>query len=204
MFFKYDRRIFQNFDKTLFALVMSICAIGVVNIYSTGFSLGENATPLYLKQIQWIAFGLFFMMVAFLIDYRYFNRAAYGLYAFSMASLVAVALFGHTANGAQRWISFGVFLFQPSELMKISIILALARYFDDHKSHEPYRLRELLVPFGMVMLPCALILKQPDLGTALMIVLVSASIVLFIGMNWKSIVIAVASVMVLMPPAWHF
>ena len=58
MFFKYDRRIFQNFDKTLFALVMSICAIGVVNIYSTGFSLGENATPLYLKQIQVVLFIL--------------------------------------------------------------------------------------------------------------------------------------------------
>lgn len=134
-FFRYDRRIFQNFDWTLFALVMSICAIGVINIYSTGFSLGENASPLYVKQMQWVFFGLFFMMVAFLIDYRYINRAAYGLYAFSVASLIAVALFGHTANGAQRWISFGVFLFQPSELMKISIIIALARYFDDHKSH---------------------------------------------------------------------
>ncbi len=203
-FFRYDRRIFQNFDWTLFALVMSICAIGVVNIYSTGFSLGENASPLYLKQMQWVFFGLFFMMVAFLIDYRYINRAAYGLYVFSVVSLIAVALFGHTANGAQRWISFGVFLFQPSELMKISIILALARYFDDHKSREPYRLRELLIPFGMVMIPCALILKQPDLGTALMIVIVSASIVLFIGMNWKSVAIAVASIFVMLPLAWHF
>ncbi|HPC84927.1 MAG TPA: rod shape-determining protein RodA [Smithellaceae bacterium] len=204
MFFKYDRRILQNFDRTLFALVMSICAIGVVNIYSTGFSLGENAAPLYVKQLQWIVFGLLFMMVTFFIDYRDINRAAYGIYAFALASLVAVALFGHTANGAQRWISLGVFLFQPSELMKISIIIALARYFDDHKSMEPYRLRELWVPFGMVMLPCALILKQPDLGTALMIVLVSASIVLFIGMNWKSILIAVSSLLVLMPLAWHF
>jgi rod shape determining protein RodA len=114
------------------------------------------------------------------------------------------SLFGHTANGAQRWISFGFVLFQPSELMKLSMIIALARYFDDHKANEPYLLRELFVPFLMVMIPCVLILKQPDLGTALMIVIVSASIVLFIGMNWKSLAIVAASILVMLPVAWHF
>jgi len=204
IFLKYDRRIFQNFDWTLFALVMSICAIGIMNIYSTGFSLIDNQSPLYLKQLQWIMFGLFLMMAAFLIDYRAINQAAYIIYAISIAALIFVALFGHTANGAQRWISFGFILFQPSELMKVTIIIALARYFDDHKSNEPYLLRELFVPFLMVIVPCVLILKQPDLGTALMIIIVSASIVLFIGMNWKSIMIAVASVLVMLPAAWLF
>jgi rod shape determining protein RodA len=204
IFLKYDRRIFQNFDWILFALVMSLCAMGVINIYSTGFSLSENQSPLYLKQLQWIVFGLFLMMITFLTDYRSIHQAAYVIYAISIASLIAVALFGHTANGAQRWISFGFVLFQPSELMKISVVIALARYFDDHKSNEPYLLRELFVPFLLVLLPCVLILKQPDLGTALMIVLVAASMVLFIGMNWKSIGIAVASVVVLLPPAWYF
>jgi len=183
---------------------MSLCAMGVINIYSTGFSLSENQSPLYLKQLQWIVFGLFLMMITFLTDYRYIHQAAYVIYAISIASLIAVALFGHTANGAQRWISFGFFLFQPSELMKISVVIALARYFDDHKSNESYLLRELFVPFLLVLLPCVLILKQPDLGTALMIVLVAASMVLFIGMNWKSIGITVAGVLVLLPPAWHF
>jgi rod shape determining protein RodA len=204
IFLKYDRRIFQYFDWTLFALVMSICAIGIVNIYSTGYSLMDNQSPLYLKQLQWIMFGMFLMIVTFLIDYRVINRAAYIIYAVSVLSLIFVAVFGHTANGAQRWISLGVFLFQPSELMKVTIIITLARYFDDHKSNEPYLLRELFVPLLIVMLPCVLILKQPDLGTALMIVIVSASIVLFIGMNWKSILIAMASVLVVLPVAWHF
>jgi len=204
IFLKYDRRIFQNFDWTLLALVMFICAIGVVNIYSTGFSLSDNQSPLYLKQLQWMVLGLSLMVITFLVDYRAINRAAYVIYAISIASLIYVALFGHTANGAQRWISFGFVLFQPSELMKVTIIIALARYFDDHKSQEPYLLRELFVPFLMVMVPCVLILKQPDLGTALIIIIVSASIVLLIGMNWKSVLIAAASILAILPVAWFF
>lgn len=204
IFFKYDRRIFQNFDWTLLALVMAVCAIGVVNIYSTGFSLADNQSPLYIKQLQWIFLGLAFLGLAFLIDYRAISQAAYVIYGLSIASLVFVALFGHTANGAQRWISFGVFLFQPSELMKVTVIIALARYFDDHKSHEPYLLRELFIPCLIVLIPFVLILKQPDLGTSLVLVIVSASIVLFIGMNGKSILIALTSVLAAMPVAWHF
>ncbi len=88
IFLKYDRRIFQNFDWTLFALVMSICAIGIINIYSTGFSLSDNQSPLYIKQLQWIMFGLFLMLITFLIDYRAINQAAYVIYAISVASLV--------------------------------------------------------------------------------------------------------------------
>ncbi|PKN10670.1 MAG: rod shape-determining protein RodA [Deltaproteobacteria bacterium HGW-Deltaproteobacteria-7] len=204
IFFKYDRRIFQNFDWTLCGLVLAICAIGIINIYSTGFSLSDNQSPLYLKQLQWILFGLFLMMITFLIDYRAINQAAYIIYAISVLSLIVVALFGHTANGAQRWISFGFVLFQPSELMKVSVIIVLARYFDDHKSNEPYLLRELFVPAVMVLFPCVLILKQPDLGTALMIVIVAASIVLFIGMNWKSLLITAVSILVMLPMAWFF
>jgi rod shape determining protein RodA len=204
IFFKFDRRIFQYFDWTLFALVMCICAIGIINIYSTGFSLGDNQTPLYIKQLQWIFFGMILMVIAFLVDYRFINQAAYVIYGLSIFTLVFVAIFGHTANGAQRWISFGFILFQPSELMKITIIIALARYFDDHKSNEPYLLRELLIPFFLVLVPCLLILKQPDLGTALIVIIISASIVLFIGMNWKSVAIAVLSVLALLPVAWHF
>jgi rod shape determining protein RodA len=204
IFLKYDRRIFQNFDWTLFALVLSICAIGIINIYSTGFSLMNNQAPLYIKQLQWIIFGMFLMVMIFLIDYHAINHAAYVIYAISLLALIFVALFGHIANGAQRWINFGFFLFQPSELMKVSIIIALARYFEDHKSNEPYLLRELFVPFLMVMVPCLLILRQPDLGTALMIVIVSASMILFIGMNWRSMAIALTTVLVMLPVAWHF
>lgn len=203
-FLKYDRRIFQNFDWTLFALVMCISAIGVVNIYSTDFSLGENSPHLYLKQIQWIILGLLLMAASFLIDYRTIAQAAYVIYGISLASLIYVALFGHVANGAQRWISFGFFLLQPSEFIKVAIIIVLARYFDDHKSREPYLLRELFMPLILVLVPCVLIIRQPDLGTALLILIIAVSMILFIGVHWKSILIAAASVVVMLPLAWMF
>lgn len=204
IFFKFDRRIFQHFDWTLLLLVLGICAIGIINIYSAVFSLGERQFPLYLKQVQWVLLGMFFMLVIFLIDYRVINEGAYIIYGISVGLLLVVFLYGYTTHGSQRWISLGGFSFQPSELMKLTIILALARYFDDHKSHESYTLRELFIPVLIVIVPFLLILKQPDLGTALIIMIIFSSIVLFIGINWKSVFIILAGCLVLIPIGWHF
>ena len=97
IFFKFDRRIFQYFDWTLLALVLGICAIGIINIYSAVFSLSERQIPLYLKQIQWVLLGLFFMIMVFLIDYRVINEGAYVIYGISVALLVVLFFYGYTA-----------------------------------------------------------------------------------------------------------
>jgi rod shape determining protein RodA len=204
MFFIFDRRIFLHFDWILLFLVLGICAIGIINIYSAVFSIGERQFPLYLKQIQWVLLGLLFMLLVFLIDYRLINEGAYIIYGISIAFLLLVFLYGYTTHGSQRWISLGGFSFQPSELMKLTIIIALARYFDDHKSNEPYTLKELFFPLLIVMAPFLLILKQPDLGTALIMMIIFASIIFFIGVDWKSVVIVLAGCLILIPIAWHF
>ncbi len=204
LFFKFDRRIFQCFDWTLLVLVLGICSIGIVNIYSAAYSLGDMQIPHYLKQVQWVLLGLFFMFVVFLIDYRIINEVAYVIYGLSVALLLVVFLYGYTTHGSQRWISLGGFSFQPSELMKLTVVLALARYFDDHKSNEPYKLKELFFPFLIVLLPFLLILKQPDLGTALVIMIIFVSMVFFIGVNWKSVAIVSTGCLMLMPLGWHF
>jgi rod shape determining protein RodA len=204
IFFKFDRRIFLHFDWTLLILVLGICAIGILNIYSAVFSTGERQFPLYLKKVQWVLLGLLFMMIVFLIDYRVINESAYIIYGVSIALLVLVFLYGFTTHGSQRWISLGGFSFQPSELIKLTIILALARYFDDHKSNEPYKLRELFIPFLIVMVPFLLILKQPDLGTALIVMIIFSSIIFFIGINWKSVAIVFIGCLILLPIGWHF
>src|SRR4030042_1156594 len=121
-----------------------------------------------------------------------------------LCAIGIVYIYGFTMHGSQRWFTIWGFSFQPSEIVKLTIILALARYFDDHKSNEPYTLRELLVPLLIVLLPFLLILRQPDLGTALILIIIAASIIFFIGVNWKSFTIASASVLILMPIAWHF
>ena len=204
IFLKFDRRIFHHFDWTLLALVLSICAIGIVNIYSAGFSVGERQIPVYLKQTQWIALGLIFMIITFLIDYRTINQFAYIIYGISVAFLVLVFLHGSIMHGSQRWIALGIFSFQPSELIKLTIIIALARYFDDHKSPEPYKLKELFVPLLIVIIPFLLILRQPDLGTALILIIVFTSMVFFIGVNWKSVIIALSGGLILIPIGWFF
>jgi len=204
IFLKFDRRIFQYFDWTLLALVLGICAIGIINIYSAGFSIGERQIPLYLKQIQWVLLGSFFMMLIFLVDYRVISEGAYVIYGISVALLVVVLFYGYTTHGSQRWISLGGFSFQPSELMKLTVILALSRYFDDHKSNESYTLKELFIPFLIVLVPFVLILRQPDLGTALILMIIFASMVFFIGMNWKSFAVVLTGSLMLIPIGWHF
>lgn len=204
IFLKFDRRIFQYFDWTLLALVLGICTIGIINIYSAGFSIGERQIPLYLKQIQWVLLGSFFMMLIFLVDYRVISEGAYVIYGISVALLVVVLFYGYTTHGSQRWISLGGFSFQPSELMKLTVILALSRYFDDHKSNESYTLKELFIPFLIVLVPFVLILRQPDLGTALILMIIFASMVFFIGMNWKSFAVVLTGSLMLIPIGWHF
>ena len=204
IFLKFDRRIFHYFDWMLLAFVLSICAIGVLNIYSTGFSSSEGQIPLYLKQIQWIALGLIFMIIIFFIDYRVIIQYAYIIYGISIVLLVLVFIFGYASHGSQRWLGGGFFAFQPSELMKIVIIITLARYFDDHKSSESYKLKELLWPLLIVAVPFVLILKQPDLGTALMLMIIFISIVFFVGVDRRSLIIALTSALILIPIGWSF
>ena len=204
IFLKFDRRIFHYFDWMLLAFVLCVCIMGILNIYSTGFSAAEDQTPFYLKQIQWVVVGLIFMMFIFFVDYRVIIQYAYIIYGFLIALLVLVFFIGSSSHGAQRWIGGGFFAVQPSELMKVVIIIALARYFDNHKSNEPYKLRELLIPMLIVGVPFGLILKQPDLGTALILIIIFASIVFFMGVDKKSLILVIVSGVILLPIAWSF
>ena len=202
---KFDRQLFLNFDWTLLLLVLGVCCVGVLNIYSTGFSLsGIKHSPLYIKQMQWIAIGLIFMIVAFLLDYRVINQYVYFLYGGSLLLLLLVSLYGYTTHGSQRWFVLGGFSFQPSEIVKLTLILSLARYFNDHRANSGYTLKDLFVPFLIMLLPFLFVLRQPDLGTALMLFLIFFSLVLFVGIRWKDALTAAAGALIMMPLAWHF
>jgi rod shape determining protein RodA len=202
---RFDRRLIFNFDWTLLILVLTICAVGVLNIYSAGYSFsGTKANPFYIKQLQWILIGLFCMSIVFCLDYRLISQYAYILHGVAGFFLVIVFFHGYATHGSQRWISLGNFSFQPSELVKLTIILALAKYFDDHKLTSGYRLRELLIPFLFLLVPFILILKQPDLGTALVLLIVFASMILFVGIRWKSLACVISLVVSMMPVSWYF
>jgi rod shape determining protein RodA len=203
---KIDRRLFFSFDWTLLGMVLLISGIGLLNIYSTGFSFKDaQMTPLYVKQAQWIAIGIIFMVITFSIDYRFVSRYAYFIYGASILLLIAVYLLGSEARGSQRWISLGGFFrLQPSELMKLTLIIALSKYFDEHKIAGLYRLKDLIIPSLITLVPFLLVMKQPDLGTALVLLIIFGSMVLFIGIHWKSLAITAISSIVLMPFTWFF
>jgi rod shape determining protein RodA len=202
---KFDRRLFLNFDWTLLMIVLGIILISLLNLYSTGYNQAyPRQDYVYLRQFQWIVIGLLFMTVAFSIDYRMISRYGYVIYGLSIVLLLVVFFYGYATRGSQRWILLGGFSFQPSELMKLTLILALAKYFDQNRRVESYRLKDLGVPFLIMLVPFLLILRQPDLGTAMVLFIIFTSMVLFIGVHWKSFAWSALMGLLLAPAGWFF
>ncbi len=203
-----DRRWFNNLPWGMVALVFAIAAVGLTAVYSATYT-AKGPSSLYYRQLLWVAIGLLVMVLALRVDYHTVGRYAYVLYAVSLALLVLVMVIGKTGMGAQRWLAIGPFAFQPSEFAKLSLTLALARYFAEDPKRGGYDLRDLAVPGLMVIVPLMLVLKQPDLGTALMLLLTSSLIVMVAGLHIRSVIImfivaaTVASAVFLVPPVRH-
>lgn len=204
---KIDRALIKNIDWSLPGLALVICLIGVLNIYSAGYSLSYSALsqdPPYLKQFRWIMVGLVAMITAALIDYRILNRYAYVIYLGSILLLVLTFLIGKTSQGAQRWLVLGGLNVQPSEMIKLTLILALGRYFSDKRIPRGLGLREMVIPLCLVLLPVGLILKQPDLGTAMIVLLITGPVFLLRGINLKTLLAGSLGFLFILPFGWFF
>src|SRR5215469_8799217 len=150
-------------------LILLLCAlsgIGFAMLYSAANGSWE---PWASKQMSRFAIAFIPMLAAALIDIRHWFRISYWLYGLALVLVIAVDLRGVVGMGAQRWIDLGVIQLQPSELMKIALVLALARYFHAFPAETSGRITHLLAPAGLIMVPVVLVLKQPDLGTAMML-----------------------------------
>src|SRR5919106_5918565 len=158
----------------LVLLVAAISGIGFAMLYSAA---NGDFQPWASRQMMRFAVALVPMIAAALIDIRYWYRSAYWIYGLALILVIAVDVRGITGMGAQRWIGLGFMQLQPSEIMKLALVLALARYFHSVSAEDIGRLRYLIVPALMVAFPVVLVLKQPDLGTAMM--LLAAGAVLF-------------------------
>jgi len=199
-----DRRIFTHFDWALIGMVLLLAGIGLFNLYSMTAGGQGAGTPLYIKQIYWMLIGLAVMMVIGLIEYRFYSDVAYIVYAVAIFCLLAVFGYGIITSGAQRWIKIGSISFQPSEFVKLSVILALAKFFQRPPARKGYSLKDLWIPFVLLLLPLFLILKQPDLGTAIIVFLIFFSILLFVKIQWSSLLILVMGGMAVLPVLWNF
>jgi len=201
----FDRRLVQNFDWGLLCLTFLLCAVGMVTLYSvvTAGASGPQKM-LYIKQLIWYSIGLGAMVIAFLFDYKLLDRWAYVFYMGGILLLVCVLFFGKHIGGSKRWLVLGPVSIQPSELIKISVIIILAKYFSKMATTRGFSLRELIYPIVLTTIPFVLIVKQPDLGTAMLIALIAASMTLFVKIERRSLLYTIAGGVVTIPAVWFF
>lgn len=195
----WKEKLFQM-SFTYMLLIIILAAIGTVTLYSAA---NGDWQPWAIRHITRFvaAFGLMIAMA--LVDAKYYYKSAYAFYFVTFLLLAAVEVTGHVGMGAQRWINFGIFKLQPSELMKIGIVLFLARYFSVTTVQGIKSIRGIIIPAIFTILPVALIAVEPDLGTALM-VLCTASVMLFaVGVQWWKFAAAIASVAAMLPVVWN-
>jgi rod shape determining protein RodA len=156
---------------------------------------------LYLRQVTWVGVGIVGLVGACLVSYRTLSRFAYLIFGACLVLLILVLVMGKTGLGAQRWIRVGGFAFQPSEFAKLGLVLFLARYFDDHRDalRQP---RTMILPAALTALCMLLVLKQPDLGTALLLGFIALSLMLMLGLHWRRLVPFAVGGVALAPLLW--
>ena len=185
-------------------LMLIIIALGIVNLHSATHASGPGEQNLWKTQLMWFGFGSIACLASYFVHYRVLERFAYIAYALNLLLLIAVLVIGKSVLGAKRWIGFGSFSIQPSEFMKITIAWTLAKYFHDDQYREHYDLKSLLIPLLLVLVPVLLVMAQPDLGTAMIILAVSTSIMLFVKISPKLLITVGVLAIILLPIAYKF
>jgi rod shape determining protein RodA len=190
----------RDYDWWLLTLIVAICTIGVLEIYSATHASGP--VGLHMKQLRWIGLGAVMMFLVSRIDYHIILDQAPALYIFGVTALTAVLFFGERRFGAKRWLSFLGQILQVSELVKLIIIIVLARFFAEVRSDQ-LSLGDLIKAGTLVGVPLGLILLQPDLGTALVLMPLLVVGAFLAGLQWKHAA-AIALIGILMlPVGWH-
>ena len=201
----FDRRLIQHFDWGLMALTLMICAIGLMTLHSAvSAGLDGGSRSFFMKQMVWYGAGLVAMTAVMVFDYRKIDQWSYFIYGGILVLLVFVLLFGKLAGGSRRWLVFGPVSIQPSELAKVAVIIILARHYSRRVKPEGFSLRELAYPAVLAIIPFGLIVKQPDLGTALTVLLISGSITLFVKIERRTFLFLGVIGAVTMPLVWFF
>ena len=194
----------DNFDWALFLTAAALAVVGVINLYSATSVSRAALSEIYIQQVYWLVLGGILAAVVTVIDYRHYERLGYVLYVVGIILLLLVFILGKDIRGSSRWISIGSFGFQPSEFMKLFMIIALAKYLHDDPKTEERSLKDLLIPAALTTVPMLLILKQPDLGTALILSLIFATICLLTKIRWQSLVTLVVGGGIAAPLIWTY
>ena len=182
-------------------LIMILACVGTMTLYSAA---NGSWDPWAIKHISRFGVTLLLMIGLAMVDIRYYYHGAYLFYFATLFLLVVVEITGHIGMGAQRWINLGLFKIQPSELMKIGMVLFLARYFSFTTMQNIRTIRGILIPVVLTVIPVGLICLQPDLGTALMLLFTATIMMFVVGVQWWKFALVGAAGAALLPIAWNF
>ena len=201
----FDRRLIQNFDWGLCLIVLSLTVVGGFTVYSAVTAgPSDPQKSIYYKQLIWYGIGLMVMTASFVVSYKSLDRWSPVLYGTCLLLLVAVLVFGKQVGGSRRWLALGPASFQPSEPVKIAVILMLSRMFSKTATEEGFTFRELIQPLCILIPPFLLIVRQPDLGTGMMLVLITGSMTLFAKIERKTLITIMSAGVLGVPLVWHF
>ncbi|MBU1140711.1 MAG: rod shape-determining protein RodA [Proteobacteria bacterium] len=176
---RVDRRCFHNFDWILFFFLIAISIMALLNLYSASYPPVLWGMPPYIKQCYLFLMGMLGILFVLSFDYKELHFWNYPFYALIIIFLILVLFAGNSAGGAQRWINLGFFQLQPSEPAKLMLVVSLASYYSRKEVEGGYGLKDMVTPVLLTIIPFLLILKQPDLGTALMLVIIFVTMTVF-------------------------
>ncbi len=192
-------------NMTLLSLVILLLTMGLINLLSaTSIPEASQFPKLFWTQIMWLGLGFVSFFFAHLISAEWLKRLSWFIYIANLAALGSVHFIGKQFYGAQRWLDLGFFRFQPSETMKFSLVILLSTVLVDRISERGLGVKSLILPTLITLVPFALTVKQPDLGTSLLFLAIFGSLILFIGLRFKLILSLGLIILVTLPVAWKY
>ena len=202
--FRIDRRLIKDFDWVMLGAVLLIGVMALVNLYSSTYAGRTAGSLAFVRQLYFFLAGISFILIIHMFDYRILLKWNYALYAIVAGLLLYSLLFGSSIAGTQRWINLGFFRLQPSEPAKLMLVISLASYYYRRDTGRGFTIRQLLVPMALTGVFFILVLKQPDLGTALMFAGIFISMTLFVKLKWSTVGIILGGSSAAIPLGWKF
>lgn len=184
---EWTGKSFENFEWPTLIIVLGLVSIGLAMMYSVTTTMGPMGRNFLLKQVAWLCLGITVLTALIFVDYHWLERWAIPLFVLTIVVLIFVWGFGKVTAGSRRWIEFGFMRVQPSEFAKLAVVIFLAKYYQDTPSADSHTLNGLIKPALIVAIPFVLVLVQPDLGTAGVLLLIAASIILFAAASVRSL-----------------
>ena len=192
---------FFNLNFGYIFCILLLALIGIITLYSAA---NGNLYPWAIKQLIRFCVCFVIMIVLAVVDIKVYMKYSYVAYFLVLLLLIGVEIGGHVGMGAQRWIDLKLFKLQPSELMKITLVLLLAKYFQGCNLQKIESIKGIIIPTVMALFPATLIILQPDLGTSLMVLFTTMAIFFVVGVQWWKFALLGVGGLITAPIAWHF